>query len=228
MNNPTYLVHMNKNHDRLGRFATGDGDGDGQTEYRDSLRRKSDSKQAVDRLDSYYRSFGDRENYRTKTGPSASNRSANPYVDKNGNLTEAGKQRLAAEIKANRQKKPGNRADEEALNDPKRWVRDDIKALSDIAKGAEDLSTDTTKLVDMFFKPKENKRLDLSNMSDKEIRDAINREVIEKQYNDLFNKPVENKGVTFVKNALKVNAVVASQIITGLEIAGLIIALSPK
>ena len=225
MSNPTYLVHMNRNHDRLGRFATGDGDGDGKTEYRDSLRRKSDSQEAVDRLDSYYKAFGDRENYTTRSGPSASNRSANPYVDKNGNLTEAGKQRLAAEIKANRQKKPGNRADEEALNDPKKWVQDDIKTLTELAKASERASDESVDLIDRIFKDKKNPRLDLSNMSDKEIRDAINREIIEKQYNDLFNKPKENKGKKFVKDTLAINSVIASQVITGLTIAGLIIAL---
>lgn len=29
MGYPTYLVHYNKNHDKLGRFGSGDGDGDG-------------------------------------------------------------------------------------------------------------------------------------------------------------------------------------------------------
>lgn len=37
------LYHFNKNHDRLGRFDTGDGDGDGQTEYRDRLARNTKS-----------------------------------------------------------------------------------------------------------------------------------------------------------------------------------------
>lgn len=222
MSNPTYLVHYNKNHGYHGWFAPGDGDGDGQTEYRDSLRRKSDSKQAVDRLDAYYKSFGDKENYSTKTGPSASNRSANPYVDKNGDLTEAGKRRLAAEIKANRQKKPGNRADEEALNDPKKWVQDDLKTLTELAKTSEKASNETSELIDRIFKTKQNPRLDLSSMSDKEIRDAINREIIEKQYNDLFNKPQENKAKKFINDALKINAIVASQAVTALTIAQLI------
>ena len=33
------------------------------------------------------------------------------------------------------------------------------------------------------------KRMDLSHMSDKEIQDRINRELKERQYNDLFSKP---------------------------------------
>lgn len=40
MGYPTYLVHFNKNHDRLGRFDTGDGDGDGQTEYQDKKKKR--------------------------------------------------------------------------------------------------------------------------------------------------------------------------------------------
>ena len=39
MSYPTYLVHFNKNHSpKNGQFVSGDGDGDGQTEYRDRLR----------------------------------------------------------------------------------------------------------------------------------------------------------------------------------------------
>ena len=41
-----YLIHFNKNHDKLGRFATGDGDGDGKREYHDykKLDKISDKK----------------------------------------------------------------------------------------------------------------------------------------------------------------------------------------
>lgn len=31
-----YLIHFNKNHDKLGQFTFGDGDGDGKREYHDS------------------------------------------------------------------------------------------------------------------------------------------------------------------------------------------------
>ena len=38
------------------------------------------------------------------------------------------------------------------------------------------------------------KEMDLSNMTDKEMRDRINRAFLEKQYNDMFNPPQVSKG----------------------------------
>lgn len=53
---------------------------------------------------------------------------------------------------------------------------------------------------------KKQKRMDLSNMSDKELRDKINRELLERQYNDVFNPAQEKKGRKFAKAALEVTS----------------------
>lgn len=223
------LSHFNKNHSRInGRFISGDGDGDGQTEYQDSLRRKSDSAEARERLDSYYKTVGGSNYKSTKRGPSGNVKSANPYVDNNGNLTDAGKRRFEIEKKANRQKSKKNRVeDENDLLDPNKWVKDDLSALRDVAKASKDVSDESIRLIDKLFKTKQNQRLDLSNMSDKEIRDILNREILERQYNDVFNKTEENKGKQYVKTALEINSTLASTAIAGLTIAVLIKQLAP-
>ena len=47
-------------------------------------------------------------------------------------------------------------------------------------------------------------RLDLSEMSDKELRERINRELMERQYSDLFAKPeTVSRGEAFVNKALE-------------------------
>lgn len=217
------LSHYNKNHGYHGWFAPGDGDGDGRTEYQDSLRRKTDSVEAVKRLDSYYKNVGGRENYRPKNNtPSGSKRSANPYVDKNGNLTDAGKKRYEAEKHANALKSKKNRVDEDELLDPNKWVKDDINTMKELAKASKDASDESIKLIDKLFKTKPNEPLDLSNMTDNEIRAILNREQLERQYNDIFNKPQENKGKAFVKKTLEINSSVAATAIAGLTIAYLI------
>ena len=222
INDNNYLVHYNKNHDRFGKFARGDGDGDGQTEYQDSLRRKSDSKAARDRLDAYYKNEG-KENYTsTKKGPSGSNRSRNPYVDNDGNLTPAGERRWEAEKLANRQKSKKNQVDEDALKDPNKWVKDDLNTVKELAKSTKELSDTGIKLVDQIFPTKQNEKIDLSKMSDQELRQILNREQLERQYNDMFNKPQENKGKEFVKKALEINSTIAGTAVTGLTIAWLI------
>lgn len=217
------LAHVNYKHGYHGWFARGDGDGDGQTEYQDSLRRKSDSQDARDRLDSYYKNVGGAHYKSSRSGPSGGNRSKNPYVDKDGNLTELGEKRFEAEKRANRQKSKKNRVeDENDLLDPKKWVKDDLNNLKEVAKASKDASDATSRLIDDIFKDKPNQRLDLSSMSDQEIRNILNRELLERQYNDMFNKKQENKGKEYVKKALEINSTVAATAVAGLTIAVLI------
>ena len=238
------LYHINKNHGKHGWFATGDGDGDGivddhhnqrkstrtrtrTPEYSTSTRRASDSEEARRRLDEYYKNNSSRDDYYTTTGPNPNRRSANPYVDRDGNLTEAGKARFDQEKRANARKPKDKQVkDINALNDPKKWVQDDIKTLTDISRSSSELSTETSKLIDTIWKDKKNPRLDLSDMTDKEIRDAINREIIERQYNDMFNQPAQNKGKEFIKNALLAHTLINQEVTTALSIIGLIVALA--
>ena len=63
-------------------------------------------------------------------------------------------------------------------------------------------------------------RMDLSNMTDQELRDKINRENLEIQYSKTFNsqEPEISKGKKFVKNMFKYG-------IEGLEVAGTVISI---
>lgn len=195
-----YLIHFNKNHShKNGQFIPGDGDGDGQINDR-ANRGKSSNEWAK----------------------------KNIYEYRNGTLTPAGSRRYQNEIRSNRQKPKDKRVDESALRDPNKWIRDDLKSMTDIARASKDASTSTSTLLDKIFKSKPNERLDLSKMSDSEIINKINREINEVRYNELFNKPRESKGKKFVKKALEVNSVAAETTIAGLTIATLIVGLYSK
>ena len=152
-------------------------------------------------------------------------RKVNRYQYASGDLTKAGERRFEYEKRTNLQKSKKNRVEEDALRDPSKWVRDDLKTGTELAKASKDAANATNVLMDDLFKTKPNQRLDLSKMSDKEIRDMINRETLERQYNTLFNPPQENKGKAYVKKALEVNNAVADVAIAGLTIAGLSIGL---
>lgn len=54
------------------------------------------------------------------------------------------------------------------------------------------------------FNKKKKKRMNLSNMSDAELRSKINRELLERQYDSVFNPETEAKGSKYVKNVLSV------------------------
>ena len=66
-------------------------------------------------------------------------------------------------------------------------------------------------------------RMDLSKMSDKDLRDAINRENLERQYNQLFNTDTSKSGKQYVTDTLNVAGAV-----TGITASALGIALAVK
>ena len=119
------------------------------------------------------------------------------YQNKDGTLTDAGKKRYSRDIQDNKSNTP----------DPRRWAREDLErtgrvidTTSKIVKQAQDVERNTSS------KPTK-KKLDLSNMTDKELSDRINREMLERRYNDLFAPEEElkvSRGREAVRDALDV------------------------
>lgn len=130
------------------------------------------------------------------------------YQNKDGTLTPAGQKRYDRDIAENKAKKKENRI-EIGKPDPKRWAKEDLErkkrivdASSNLVKKASDIERDSSP------KP-EKKRMDLSKMTDQELRQAISREQLERQYNDLFGKEESAKisrGRQFARNVLEVGS----------------------
>ena len=114
------------------------------------------------------------------------------YQNKDGSLTSAGNKRYARDIRENNAKKKDNRIVIDGP-DARRWVKEDV----DRSKKVVDASSDMVKQlrnIDNATKPRSKKeKLNLDNMTDKELRDRINRANLEKQYNDLFAKEEVSK-----------------------------------
>lgn len=75
-------------------------------------------------------------------------------------------------------------------NNSKKYTDEQIESIRSKSKLADQTSkvlNDASRAVNNM--PTKRKRMDLSKMSDKELNDAINRELRERQYNDLFSKP---------------------------------------
>jgi hypothetical protein len=128
------------------------------------------------------------------------------YQNKDGTLTEAGKRRYNQDIRTNLSKKKDSRIDT-SKPDPQRWVKEDIERKKKIV----DTSSTLVKQIQNIEKetrPRTTKqRMDLSKMTDKEMRDRINRERLEIQYNELFAPeiaPKISKGRDFAKKTLDV------------------------
>lgn len=126
------------------------------------------------------------------------------YQNKDGTLTNAGKKRYDRDVRENLSKKKDSRIDT-SHPDPKRWAKEDVERTkkmvdtgSNLIKKAQELERES--------RPKPTKKkMDLSNMSDKEMRDRINRELLERQYNNLFaeeSSPTISKGRDYVSKSL--------------------------
>ena len=92
----------------------------------------------------------------------------------------------------------------------------------EVVKKSVDSTRDLAKEAKKFVpeKPKGRERMDLSNMTDQELRTKINREILEKQYSDLFGPPIkEPKGREFVRETLEIGGSVLAVASTALGIA---------
>lgn len=127
------------------------------------------------------------------------------YQNKDGTLTNAGKKRYDQDIKSNLSKKKENRIDT-SEPDPKRWVKEDLSRKKKVVDTASDLVKEAQKIERETSPESTKSKLDLSKMSDKELRDRINRENLEQQYNKLFaeEKPATiSKGRKFARETLE-------------------------
>lgn len=129
------------------------------------------------------------------------------YQNKDGSLTESGRKRYNREIMRNNQKKKKDRAEEDSLKDPKRWVEEDLKNTKEMIDSGSRIISEIKK-VENNTRPKAKKeRMDLSKMTDQEMRQKINRELIERQYNDLFGEikePTISKGRKYLSTTLDI------------------------
>ncbi len=128
------------------------------------------------------------------------------YQNKDGTLTDVGKKRYDRDQEENAAKKKDNRIDV-SKPDPRRWVKEDTERTKKIVDTSSEFVRQAKK-IDQESRPKpEKKKMDLSKMSDKEMRDRINRELLERQYNNLFaeeSTPQISKGRQYISNILDV------------------------
>lgn len=136
------------------------------------------------------------------------------YQNKDGTLTDAGKKRYNAEADKgdyNQTKADGTRFKQtkkgktEVLKaDANRYAREDDEALRNVVNETKGLTGNLKSLNEASIRRTKNNRpqMDLSKMSDKEMRDQINRKLLEKQYNDMFAPQKSTKGREYLNDVL--------------------------
>ena len=143
------------------------------------------------------------------------------YQNRDGSLTAEGKKRYARDIAENLAKKKDSRIDT-SNPDPNRWVREDIERSKRVVDSSSDLIRQA-KSIERDTSPKSTKkRLNVSNMSDKELRDKINRELLERQYSDIFGEEAKvSRGRQFTRETLEIagTALAATSSVLGIMLA---------
>jgi len=157
------------------------------------------------------------------------------FQNKDGTRTDAGKKRAV-------KNKASSMTDEELTSRVKRMnlektynnlSKQNVKASKmEKTKKVVDASTNLLNQAkklnrETIDNSRTKEKLDLSHMTDKELRDRINRSNLERQYNDLFAKETTNisKGQKYTSNILEVGgsalAVASSALDIALAIKGL-------
>ena len=143
------------------------------------------------------------------------------YQNRDGSLTAEGKKRYNRDIAENLAKKKDSRIDTSSP-DPNRWIREDIERSKRVIDSGSDLIRQA-KNVERETSPKSTKkRLNVSNMSDKELRDKINRELLERQYSDIFGEEAKvSRGRQFTRETLEIagTALAATSSVLGIMLA---------
>lgn len=127
------------------------------------------------------------------------------YQNKDGTLTAAGQKRYDRDVRENKAKKKENRIDT-SDPDPKRWAKEDLERAKRTVDSSSDLLKKVSEIERSSAPKATKKRMDLSKMTDQELRQAISREQLERQYNDLFGKTESakiSKGWQFARNTLE-------------------------
>lgn len=130
------------------------------------------------------------------------------YQNKDGSLTDAGQRRYERDIRENNAKKKDNRIKdlEETGPDPKRWVNEDLDRSKQVVDAHANLVKELQKIERDTAPKSTSKKLDLTKMSDKDLRDQINRALLEQQYNKLFadTSPSQvSRGRAILQNTLE-------------------------
>lgn len=141
------------------------------------------------------------------------------YQNLDGSLTEEGKKRYAREVKSNSYKAKDKRLKDEDLNNPEAWVTKDYQANVKAANAGKQMTNELANLEKATRSKKENPRLNLDDMTDADLQKLINRERLERQYNDMFNSKEVSQGREAVQDTLAIAGATLGVVSSALSIA---------
>ena len=138
------------------------------------------------------------------------------YQNTDGSLTAAGKKRYDRDQRENAGKKKGNKVGQA---EPDRWVREDMERSKRLADASSNMTNELKRINDNSMRKSKRTKMDLSNMSDQEMRNQINRALLERQYNDMFAPQKTSRGKEYAAKVLDTAGSVLAVTSTALGVA---------
>lgn len=123
------------------------------------------------------------------------------YQNADGSLTAAGQKRYDRDQRENRGKKKGQKVGEA---DPNRWVKEDMERSKKLTDASSTMTRELQKINDTSLKNRPAPKMDLSQMTDKQMRDEINRALLERQYAQMFSPQTTSRGHEYVTKTLEI------------------------
>ena len=140
------------------------------------------------------------------------------YQNKDGSLTPAGKKRYDRDVQENNAKKKDNRIVIDGP-DARRWVMEDTKRAKGVVDSSRDVVKELKNVNEQTRSRSKRSTMDLSNMTDQEMRNQINRALLEKQYNDMFAPQKVSRGREVLTKTLETAGTVLAVTSSALGIA---------
>lgn len=135
------------------------------------------------------------------------------FQNKDGTLTPAGKKRYERDAMEKGYKnfdegsgvyyKKNKKGRENLEFDPDRYYKEDLTRTRSLTNEASTMVNKLKNVNDKAIKNTPKPKMDLSNMTEKEMRDQINRAILERQYNEMFAPPTVSKGREMVSSVLE-------------------------
>lgn len=119
------------------------------------------------------------------------------YQNYDGTLTEAGKRRYARDTRDLSDKKKAK-----YKANPDKWVNEDLGAGRRLADESANLTNKLKNANEAAIRNRPKTKMDLSSMSDQQMRNEINRALLERQYNDMFAPQKSTRGREIVNSVL--------------------------
>lgn len=126
------------------------------------------------------------------------------FQNKDGTLTPAGKKRYERDAMEKGYKnfdessgvyyKKNKKGRENLDFDADRYSREDLTRTRTLTNEASTMANKLKNVNDKSIRNAPKPKMDLSNMTEKEMRDQINRAILERQYNDMFAPQTISKG----------------------------------